>query len=1855
MAHTSRGRPDGHPPAFYRASQGPRSTLKPLVLAIATVFIITASGSGRAQTLPAGANVASGSAGISTAGKQMTVDNSPGAILNWQSFSIGATYGVHFQQQNSLSQVLNRVVGKDPSQIVGSLTSNGRVWLINPSGILFGQNARVDVAGLVASTRNISDGDFLAQRFNFSGSSSPGEILNQGNIATPFGGSVYLIGGSVRNEGLIRAPGGEIVLAAGESVELVDSGTPNLAVRVTAGGGEAKNLGSLISEGGRIDVHAATVNQEGIVRADSASADSHGRIVLKASQGMMLSETSQISAAGGSAHLQAGAEVNNRGEISGNDVAITASDILQQGQITAPGGRMTMSAGTSTYLDGSVDVSNPLGTGGSIWLTTGKLEGMAGGSLRADGLMGGQIHVEGRGLVAFSSTVSATGAIQGGTVEVTGDSVYLLNADIDASGISQGGIVHLGGGWHGEGGLPHAREVFVGVGSEVWTNGPLGTGAGPGTGGELVVWSTDSSENYGSLRALDGGRIEFSSLGQIRPGDLQAGPGGSVLFDPKNLIVTDNPPDSLTLARKVVSGSVDGTNPTLGNGDNFGSSIALDGDRMAVGAPLADTGGDASGEVHLFTGVGTNYSGLTWQTKLASGTGATGMPSLGAGSHFGTAVALDGDRLAVGANFEDVTEGNDNTGAVHVFAGVGTNFANLTWQNRITSGNEAVGMPPLDSGAGFGDAVALDGDRLAIGAFRSDAVHLFTGVGTDFSGLVWRKQLASGVGMPSFPAGDGFGGGIALDGDRLAVGAPFANGFNGVVYLFTGVGSDFTNLVFSKTLSSANPAFGMPALGSDAFGGALALDGDLLAVGAVLDDTGGANRGAVHFFNGVGADFSELTWMKRLASGSGASGMPALADTDLFGASVALDGGRLAIGAVQDDAGDRGAVYLFTGLSTLGAGVIGASGATFSTNPGGTSYITPRTITTLLDAGTAVTLEANNDITLLSPVSTSGDLASLTLRAGRNIGIFAGINLGNGDLTAVAGDPGADQAFRDPGTPTLTLGDGNMTLYIGGVGTLAAVDGAFVSNGAGLGKTEGLGRWLIYASDPTTSSNYLDNKHYDQSFSLGTVPAYAATGDWQFYSVAPVLSVTPSSQSSTYGNALPAFTPSLAGFIDGDTANTAGIGGAAGWNVAGATSTSGNLTAGTHDVSYAGGLASSLGYHFADNAASSNELSVDPKTLTAAYSGHNKVYDGTTAATVTGSSPDIVAGDKVGFSQNAAFRDDPVGTGKNVGTAKIIDVTDIALGGIDASNYTLQNNTATTTADIAAKALSVGLTGSVAKVFDTTVDVALTSSNFRVDGIVAGDAVSVATPAQGRFDTPNVGSNKQVFASGIGISGGEDAQNYMLASTSAVANIGSVTPATLSYQADRASVIRGQPMPLLSGSVTGFQGSDTITTATSGTLSWETLATSNSNPGTYSIFGQGLAASNYNFVQASSNATALAVLSPTSLTDAVQDSVLSINNVIPSLLEPVLVATTAGRGGLIDATASAPPGLASAPGSLAFAPINISGLSRASILALLAERHEIKKKIFADAIYKLIEDPSLAEIKPCASLADVASGTCMMTAGQREQLAGKPVPTTHEAQRNIRIAVLPQIDRKLAVLIGINDYQDRTIPPLENAIPDVEVVAKLFEEELGYETRVIRNPTKAGIIMALNQLSAEIDPNDSVVIYYAGHGYLIDETGVGYWLPSDAPVNDPTKWISNSDVTKFLANIHSNQLVMISDSCYSGAFTREQKLTPGGSAARPDEILTHRSVVVMSSGGDEPVADEGKEGHSVFAWNLMQVLKNVSTWQQGTTVFEEVQTRVSKEFPQTPQYGAALSAGHQAGGDYLFEFRQLQSAEGSTR
>src|SRR5471030_2903536 len=269
---------------------------KVLAAVVAACFISAA------QANPAAPQVVAGQASFNQQGNLFSITNTPNTIINWQSFSIGANDITRFIQQSSDSKVLNRITGQDPSQILGALQSNGKVFLINPNGVMFGAGSRVDVNGLVASSLNISDADFLAGKNNFVGSAGAGKVSNQGTITTPGGGQVFLIAPNVDNSGIITSPNGEIILAAGASVQLVDSSNPDVQVQISAPTNQALNLGQIVAQGGRVGIYGALINQRSHISADSAVLGDAGQIMLKASGTTLLEagSTTTATAANGS-------------------------------------------------------------------------------------------------------------------------------------------------------------------------------------------------------------------------------------------------------------------------------------------------------------------------------------------------------------------------------------------------------------------------------------------------------------------------------------------------------------------------------------------------------------------------------------------------------------------------------------------------------------------------------------------------------------------------------------------------------------------------------------------------------------------------------------------------------------------------------------------------------------------------------------------------------------------------------------------------------------------------------------------------------------------------------------------------------------------------------------------------------------------------------------------------------------------------------------------------------------------------------------------------------------------------------------------------------------------------------------------------------------------------------------------------------------------------------------------------------------------------------------------------------------------------------------------------------------------
>ena len=240
------------------------------------------------SVLPTGGNVVAGNGSIATAGSTMTVTQSTARMaVDWQSFSIGAGNTVQFVQPSASAVALNRVIGSDVSVIQGALRANGQVFLINPNGVLFTPTAQVNTAGIVASTLNLSNSDFMAGNYRFAGSSS-NAIVNQGNITVAPGGTVAMIAAKITNTGRIEAPQGQVLMGAGQAVTL-DLGGP-VKIEVTQGAIDAliRQGGAIKADGGLVyltakaagDLASTVINHTGITEAQTLATGEQGQIYL---------------------------------------------------------------------------------------------------------------------------------------------------------------------------------------------------------------------------------------------------------------------------------------------------------------------------------------------------------------------------------------------------------------------------------------------------------------------------------------------------------------------------------------------------------------------------------------------------------------------------------------------------------------------------------------------------------------------------------------------------------------------------------------------------------------------------------------------------------------------------------------------------------------------------------------------------------------------------------------------------------------------------------------------------------------------------------------------------------------------------------------------------------------------------------------------------------------------------------------------------------------------------------------------------------------------------------------------------------------------------------------------------------------------------------------------------------------------------------------------------------------------------------------------------------------------------------------------------------------------------------------
>ena len=1318
--------------------------------------------------------VVHGQATFNQQGNLFTITNTPNTIINWQSFSVNPGEITRFLQQNAGSSVLNRITGQDPSKILGSLQSNGKVFLINPNGVLFGRDARVDVAGLVASSLALSNQDFLAGKMNFNAGDKAGAVLNQGTINAGGGGQILLIAPNVENNGIITAPNGDVLLAAGHSVQLADAANPDLRVVLSAPADQAINVGQIVAQGGRIGMVGALLNQRGVLNANSAVVGENGKIVLKASGKTLLengSVTSATSAAG-----------------KGGEITVLGEQVGMQGNAKADASGAL--GGGTVLLGGDYQGKNPA-IANARQVAVGKDATIAADAIeRGDG---GKVIVWGNETARVYGSISARGGAasgNGGLVETSGHYLDVKGIRVDTS--SRRG---KRGNWLLD---PYDIDVVAGYGGEL-DNVNEFTDA-PESGSASIGADTISSvEGNVTLQATH--RINFNSaINMVNPGFGLTAIAGETI----NVYA-----DIATNGGAVTLSANDGRGPAYGLGSD-----------LNLGATIITNGGAVSLSGASVTGTGTVNAGggdLTLRANESSG-GISLSGSADGNQLTGGTLRLEADNISYGRGIR----GNSVT------------LTPMTFGRPITLG--VAGGKPSDSlGLTNAELFRVVADTLTIGSSSAGTINQ-TG-SLSISDYVTNLELSSGVGinLNSFftvrhnlklnVGGDGGGGAnLITSTNPLNVSGEFflesgnwvqnraslpsfsaysfkigranflrATGGDGStaspyriadVYGLQGVDKQINNTNYilagdidaSGTASWNQGAGFAPLFGGDEAAYSGAFDGANHAINNLTINRGNSsNYGSGLFARIQGATINNLTMQG--GSVTGGNNVGALVGNNIQGtlsnvkSSMAVSGTSKVGGLVGTNGGsisNASASGNVTGLASIDGGMSGfvvvgndgdvsgsAIGGLVGSNSSGASIMVARATGAVTGPGAKIGgLVGNNDGAIDQAYATGG------VGGAANIGGLAGRNGGSISNAYATGAVGASTnsdvtlAHENIGGLIGRSASGSSARYVYSSGAVAS--NGFSRAGAVVGRADSGAVVGPAYFNKETAGNQMEPDgsagrsalEMQQQAQFGGFN-FGEGAVWRIYDgyttpmlkafLTPLQVTASGAASRVYDGQLAAFTGTLAysGLLDGDSAAS----GSAGYNAA------------RNVGSYALGGLWSTKYDITLSGATT--LSIMPRTLSVAIGG-SKVYDGQLGfgnATLT--LGNTVAGDTLGVTGTAQFVD------KSAGAGKAVNISGLVLTGNGLGNYSLAE-TASGTADISRATLVLGSVSAANKIYDGSTSASLSGS---LNGVIGADQVQL-TDLSASFTNKNVGVAKDVNYSVTGNNlSGNDAGNYVLTAT----------------------------------------------------------------------------------------------------------------------------------------------------------------------------------------------------------------------------------------------------------------------------------------------------------------------------------------------------------------------------------------------------------------------------------------------------------------------------------------------------------
>lgn len=987
---------------------------------------------------PSGGSVVSGSASFNQQGNTLNITNSAGTIINWQNFSIQEGETTKFIQKSVDSAVLNRVTTQNPSQILGSLQSNGRVFIINPNGISFGKNSIVDVGGLVASTLNLSNEDFLSQQLNFTGDGTNGAITNKGQIITPEGGFVYLIAPNIENHGVITSPNGEVLLAAGHSVQLVNSDDPDIRVTIKAPDGEVLNVGEIITRGGKTSIYAGLINQQGTVNADSAIVGKNGKIFFKSTKQTTLSSTSNTSANG----VEGGSVI-----IKTTQGLTEVSGVVRAKGLNGKGGRVEILGEHVGILDNAnIDASGL--TGGGTVLIGGDNKGTNPNVQNAKATYVGvnsQIHAD------------ANNEGDGGTVIVWSDDATRAYGTITAKGGSvfgNGGFVETSGGYldiagidldvtavNGNGGLWLLDPYNITISGTTTVNSTTGPTYTPtATGSNIFAGDIVTQLNAGTSVIVDttGGGAESGNI-TVDASIIKTVNGGAATLTLKahNNIITNNNIGSTSGALDIIL--------TADQDSNGVGSVTLNGMLNSLNGNITVS---AAGDVTLNSGTNTINAGtgtvsLSTVNGILNGDPAGAPTDVTAGSitlNSDNGIYANGGSAAFTVNSSNVNFTNTNFGVVRI-----QSLASVIFNGSSVNGDIILETPTAIN-ATINNVTASNG-YISVRSYAIDitgavnaganSVYLMSSIATDPISI----DGASIFDLSSAEISNVTAGNIFIGKDTLG-------NESGSVSIASAIATNFGG---KNIWISADNGVTFGANNVTNIGGQLYLDN--------------ITSGNITTGNGlITADNIQFSSIGNVNIGTGGINSTAAGNVYLFGADVNIAG---AINAGTNQ------VFLAPYLNGTSISIEGTQ--VFNLTSADLNNITAGSITIGENLGSAV-YASTVDVASSAAVN----IGAQTLKVQSNNNITFGVN----NFTATGGDV----SFRSE-TGTLTTGTGLVSsdiLVLEGAGLVSVGTGGITStNYAGLN-----GGDIFISGTVTSPIFYLSVFNPGSAISIGGVEAF---------------------------------------------------------------------------------------------------------------------------------------------------------------------------------------------------------------------------------------------------------------------------------------------------------------------------------------------------------------------------------------------------------------------------------------------------------------------------------------------------------------------------------------------------------------------------------------------------------------------------------------------------------------------------------------------------------------------------------------------------------------------------------------------